>query len=488
MTAIIYHIVFGLSSLIALIDWRIGVILCMMFDSIRDPVRKITPEYPLVITLTIAGLWVATFMGALMNSRPRLRLASEFYPQNRIIWWSLVCALIPAALVSLVSYSDGWLLAAIGIVSYTFPIVGVVVGLAYVRRGRDMLVPLVWYCLTNGVILVGAYLEFMEYPYVGLRGMGVHWVRHQWGYSIKLISGYYRSPDLLGLHAAHVLMFTTILMMRSRTHFRWIWAPLCLYSSWCLLICGRRKMIVMPLFFFLMVLIQGIRSGRTTFAVKAGAAMAVVAALLVAFFPSNTASDYMRFAETSKSESWDRLSQTGFGGFFITLQQSGILGHGLGTATQGGRQVATHTARTWQEDGITRIAAEFGLPGSFFVFCALYGLGRCMWKAIRVMPGRSHAANLQIDFLGVVAANAASFAISHQAYSGDPSAIAIASMCLGFVLAVPLLGEEAREAAILQNQARNAPLVTPAPALREPASPGSTIFGVPGAVGPGPAT
>jgi hypothetical protein len=447
MIAMIYHALFGVATLISLIDWRVGVVLCVLFDGIRDPVRKVTPNYPLIITLTVAGLWLSTFLGACMNEPRRLRLAREFYPQCRIVGWSLILALIPAGIVSLVSYADGWLLALMGVVSYLFPIVGLTIGIAYVRSGKDFFVPLFWYCLSNGIILIGAYLEFQKVPLVGLRGMGVHWVRHQTGYMIDLICGFYRSPDLLGLHAAHVLMFTTIIMMRARTHVRWFCFPLTLYSAWCLLICGRRKMIIMPFVFFAVVIFHGVKRGKMVFAAKAGAALLVVVALFVAFFPSETATNYFRFAETSQTEGYDRLSKAGIGGFIETIRQAGVMGYGLGTATQGGAQLAKHDKRTWQEDGISRFAAEFGIPGSFFVLCALYGLAGCVWKAIKSLPFDSRASAIQFDFLGLVGANAASFVVSHQAYSGDPSAIAIASLSLGYVLAIPLLGEEAREEA-----------------------------------------
>ena len=468
--AIVYHVCTGLATLIALVDWRIGLILCIIFDGIRDPIRKITPEYPVIITLTIVGLWLATFLGACLKQSDRLRLAREFYPQSRMVGWSLVCALIPAAAVSLVSYQDGWIFAAIGVISYSFPIVGLTVGIAYLRSARDVMRPMAWYCLINGVIMIGAYLEHKQYPIQGLRGMNVLWVRHQWGYHIDLICGFYRSPDLLGLHAAHVIMFTTLILMRSRSRLRWIWLPLDLYAAWCLLICGRRKMIVMPFVFFAVVLYRGLKQGRAMFALKAGTVIAVVSLLFVAFFPADLFQDYLRFAETSQSEGLDRISRSGVGGFFESIRQAGVLGNGLGTSTQGGSQIARHSARTWQEDGISRIGAEFGVPGSIAIMIALFGVGAIVWKAIRCLPQDSRASALQHDLLGILAANASSFIISHQAFSGDPSAIAIASLMLGFVLAIPLLGEEAKRQAAEQARlaARRAAAIAPANPVVDP--------------------
>ncbi len=173
---------------------------------------------------------------------------------------------------------------------------------------------MVWYCLANGAIMSGVYLEYKHTPLLGLGGMGVRWVRHQTGYMIELICGFYRSPDLLGLHASHVFMFTAILLMRSRSKLRWIWIPLTLYAAWCLLICGRRKMIVMPFVFLLFVLFRGLKEGRGMFALKAGAVLTAGALLAVAFFPANTFKNYLRYAETSRTESYNRLSRGGSAG------------------------------------------------------------------------------------------------------------------------------------------------------------------------------
>ncbi len=141
-----------------------------------------------------------------------------------------------------------------------------------------------------------------------------------------------------------------------------------------------------------------------------------------------------------------------------------MFGNGLGTSTQGGRQIGKHTARNWQEDGISRLGAEFGVPGSLCMLAALFGFGQCLWKALRALPSGTRASALQGDLLGVVAANAASFIISHQAYSGDPSAIAIVSLILGFVFAIPLLGEEAKAEAEWRARSNAAQRIAPLPA------------------------
>ena len=44
------------SFLWAMQDWRRGIYLCLVFDAIRDPVRKLTDEKPVAITLAASAL------------------------------------------------------------------------------------------------------------------------------------------------------------------------------------------------------------------------------------------------------------------------------------------------------------------------------------------------------------------------------------------------------------------------------------------------
>lgn len=96
MIQLVYYILYVLAGLVSLASWRTGVIACMIFDAIRNPFRKVTPDYPIAITISVAGLWLATFIGACQSEPERLRLARRFYPQTRRVGWSIVLALIPA--------------------------------------------------------------------------------------------------------------------------------------------------------------------------------------------------------------------------------------------------------------------------------------------------------------------------------------------------------------------------------------------------------
>src|SRR5436190_18833554 len=122
----------------ALYDWRQGIYLCLVFDTIRDPVRKLTEGKPIAITLAASALWLAVLLGASNRLGPRLLLVTRHLPSLRNSIALMLAAMIPAAAVSLVYYEGGWKVALIGLFSYAVPLLGVVVGYHFLRRPDDL--------------------------------------------------------------------------------------------------------------------------------------------------------------------------------------------------------------------------------------------------------------------------------------------------------------------------------------------------------------
>jgi hypothetical protein len=104
--------------------------------------------------------------------------------------------------------------------------------------------------------------------------------------------------------------------------------------------------------------------------------------------------------------------------------------------------------KAWQEDGVSRVFAEMGVFGALLVLCALIqGLKACR-RALNMVPPLHPIGELQIGLAGIVSASAASFVISHQAFSGDPCSMLFVAFLLGVMLSGPL--QVARETIALQ--------------------------------------
>jgi hypothetical protein len=129
-----------------------------------------------------------------------------------------------------------------------------------------------------------------------------------------------------------------------------------------------------------------------------------------------------------------------------TVEEHGILGCGLGTATQGAQYLDIpgiaygrkgNGIYAWQEDGLSRLVMELGVIGTVLMLVAGALLVRAAVKAVRKTPPGGETYLLAAGLAGVLAANLASFIVSHQAYSGDPSTILIVTQCFGMLLACP---------------------------------------------------
>lgn len=249
----------------------------------------------------------------------------------------------------------------------------------------------------------------------------------------------------MGIHAAHVCMFSAMLAMKPRTYSRWFWIGLAGWAAVCLLLGGRRKSIGMPLVFVVSYYLIGVY--RRVFDSTRLAQLATVGALVgcVAYMVTREAdiSDgHLDYASTLLTEGGHRTNEIIAGSVFSTLRTSGVLGAGLGTTTQGRQHVMKQGApRAWQEDGGSRLFMELGVFGVVFVAFAFIAFGQAAVAAIRSIPARHPLQLLQIGVAAVVLANLASFLISHQQYSGDPAFGMMVCMLVGFVMSCPLSRE-----------------------------------------------
>jgi hypothetical protein len=114
----------------------------------------------------------------------------------------------------------------------------------------------------------------------------------------------------------------------------------------------------------------------------------------------------------------------------------------LGSATQGGYHAIGRGTKTgWQEDGVSRVFKEFGVPGAIMIAAAAVVLGTILWQAVCLVHPRDSLQQMQIAFFSVGLANLASFAASHQQYSGDPVTSIFVAVWFGVVLGAPLVGQ-----------------------------------------------
>jgi len=439
-------------SLVALGNWRAGIYAGLLLDCLRDPVRKLAADQSVMITIGGAVVWAAVLARMLIDHQSEIRTMLRRYPPLKPMIAFLLLAVVPGALLSCVLYSGGWKLAVIGSVSYIAPLVGIAAGYFLASSEEAVYRVLRVYAILNSIMLIGVPLEYLDYDIPALGGIQTDWVRYRDGYTVDLIAGFYRSPDIMGLHAAHVAMFSALLFLKSRSVSKFGWAGLVLWAAACMLLSGRRKMVGIP-FVFLAVYIaiawyRGLRQINKMVALLATCGLAGVG-IFVGVWDDGMSSEYTEYAGTIVTEGAMRMNDVVIKGSIGTLQQVGILGAGIGTATQGRYYVevgSTRQSRGWQEDGVSRLLMEFGVPGLIFVGISGFCLMRCLWKSLLIVPPTSSVQALQVGALGVVFGDLASAIISHQQFSGDPVSGLIVTMLAGVALGAPRIYAASRAA------------------------------------------
>jgi hypothetical protein len=430
--------------LLAASDWRKALFAGVLIDVLRDPVRKLVPLEPVLITVSGAAVWAVIVLVAVFSNSAAAALLTRTYPKLRTAMHLLFLAILPAAAISLISYSSGWKLAAIGLVSYMGPAIGVLAGFCFLRKERDLTRLMKFYIFVNSVMLVSVIFEYLELDFPALGGISYDWIRYHEDRTVALMCGWYRSPDIMGLHAAHVIMFALLLAATSKSESQFGWIAPAMWAGLCVLLSGRRKMIGIPMVFLATFFMIGWYLGLKR--MHRLLAFSVVGVLLggffaVLFWSTDQSDDYTDYASTLFTQGFDRTNDMIVNSTIGTLQQAGVLGAGLGSGTQGRYHIAdaSEGPRTWQEDGVSRLFLEFGVPGVLLLSIALILLARSLLKAVRTTTPESSGQMLHLGLAGIVAGDAASFAISHQQFSGDPVNAIWVTLMVGMLFKMPLL-------------------------------------------------
>jgi hypothetical protein len=452
MAEIVSYALCLIGSVVSLADWRRGLLLWVIIDVVRDPLRKLTDSQSVVFTLMgIIPLGVA-LLRAFSVERSELRLLIPRYPRmNAFINFPIV-ALLPAALISIISYDYGVVLAGMGAIAYLSPILAVVIGYTYVRTSDDFLKLIKLYVVVNAVALISVQCEAAGYDWPWLGGINYTWVRHFHEETFRIYCGSYRSPDVMGLHAANAGVYCILLAIRSKGSLRGVWGLLLAWTMYCLLLAGRRKMFLIPVVFLLVAIVlywlyshRRVAVGLGLAAIMAVSAFAGVAAMKDSNRgPRIRKSESVDYVLSTFSDASDRFQQLGIQSTWDTITASGLFGEGLGSIMQGRHFVATSRrlrsgANSYQEDGVSRIFGEFGVFGVALLLAAAFALLQVLHSAFKLTQESASVRELQIGCIAIVAGNAASFVVAHQHFSGDPGLAIMVAIFVGIVLGMPRL-------------------------------------------------
>ncbi len=351
-------------------------------------------------------------------------------------------SLVPAAVLSATYGPGSWMLTLVGAFSYGTVLLGWLLGFAYLRNSASLLRLMAFYCIVTSVVLVGGPLQHYGlvegWATLGTGVFGADWIRYGGGFDFSLIrlpSGFYRSPDVMGWHAAMVAMLASVLALTTRGGRRYFWVIVAGWAVVSLMLCGRRKMFLMlPVFFAVLIWFQWYARAAGRAVTTTGTVLGVLIVGYFAYEYLGRQAEIEQYYFTQFDQIIERVTGHGYHAVVVTLQQSGFFGEGLGTATQGTHHLNVARPRTWQEGGLSRLMVELGVPGfvCFFilVFAVLVTLARLVF---RELDRQSSLYGLYTGLIAIFVANAGSFIVSHQVY-GDPFIVTFFSLLVGMIL------------------------------------------------------
>jgi hypothetical protein len=431
----------ALGSLAAVTNWRRGLLAMVVLVALQDPLRKLVPGAPGYLVLASAPIVLAAVLQMMMSQPAWWTSFRALYPAvGRSVMW-LGLAAVPAAFIS-GTYGDGsWMFTLLGAASYGILILSIVMGFHYVQSLEQIRRFLAFYAIVTSLMLSGGFIEYLDLSggsqLIGTQALGMKWIRHIPGVIVDLTAGFYRSPDVMGWHAATTVMFTLILAVTApRPLARLMWALLAIYAFAALMLCGRRKMVFMiPLFMLICAWLYWMVGRRGSWGSLIGVLLFPLASVGIVGDWLGDDSTHVTYYAEGAVDTIDQVENHTLLGVYETYRQTGFLGQGLGFSTPGAQNIPGERPRAWQESAPTRVMAELGVPGMFALVFLVVRLLMAAWGVVRGHLQHSHDA-MALYVMGFAAfflVNVGSLAVSGQIL-GDPFVAMFLGMSIGFVL------------------------------------------------------
>lgn len=463
MALVIYATFLAFACAYAVGDWRRGWFLVPLCGVLQDPVRKLTPNVPVFISFAVVALFAVVVISA---RRQLLTSTGDFarrFPSLYTGTSVFLLMLVVAAFNGLFTYGfDKWKVPLLSFFTYVAPLVAIVLGYTWLQREEMMYRFLRWYSILTSIALIGTVLEHLRVnsALLGMVGYPGDYIRHMPGIQIRLLSGFYRSPDIMAWHAATLATVGIAMALRHGLGRQaLLWSASAGWGLFNCLIAGRRKAVYYVLVFvavFLWRYLRRVKSGQLFGMISVGILMALVVRSIAS---GEQTSIYVQTAMATQQELAGRLE----GGIIETFRQFGYLGAGLGTATQGVRHLLGSDLNVgWQEGGLGKLAIELGLPGILTLIAIAVTLMKLLLTLTRIPDIEGSSQFLRVMLFALVAANAAYFVASAQAYS-DAILAPMTGFFAGCLFATAALDERlvvSHEATPAQPQQ----LTSPAPA------------------------
>ena len=474
--------------LIAVMNWQSGFFMCVVVALLQDPMRKLTPGQPIYFLLFVGLVFAATWGAALASKVPLAPQKVYGWSAIRLAATIFYLILFAQAMHSSVRW-DSFALPALGLLFYTAPVPAIILSYQFAVRGGFVRVQkLMWFYVAISIPwLTAVWFDYSGQTWAVLGEVGVGQFIYDVGGRFRLPAGLYRAAEIAAWHVATTSAFLFLLLRGRRLSPFKIFITLVVVAFLVAIgiLTGRRKLLVniavfLSMFFFFRIWFVSQSTKWAVLTMVAGSVFALSIVGVVApedgersfdspsiVVKTDKYSALIKRGESVWTDIPERLSLLGLGSAQVAVSQFGVFGAGLGTGSQGSQHLGGGAARFGYaaEGGMGKLTLELGIPGLLAALWLVFAFVRHINTNLILVTRTSIAhANFAFGLAAFLVANVASFMLATQAY-GDLFVLLLLGWALGFLLAMPVVAEQARlrAQATGQNTARPAGMASAAP-------------------------
>jgi hypothetical protein len=449
---------------LTILDWRQGMLICVVVGVLQDPMRKMAPGQPVYYVLMVGVIFGIAWIRAALMRVPLGPTVIRGWRRNLKTPFTLFVIIVLAqALHSYVLYGSP-LVPGIGLLVWLAPVPAVVLAYQFaMRRGLPGVRRLMTvYAIAVLAALTGVYLEYAGIQSRLLGEIGQGQVIYDLGTVLKAHSGFFRASEIAAWHTATVACFIFTLYLGKRPTLIRVAAALGLIAMLATLgvLTGRRKMLIEITIFITayIFLVAWLQRGMARVAMTIVIIGFVGYVGIVGFVAPDLVQDsftkrmqvenagqrlegYALRGSSVFADLPKRVKDVGWQPLVWSVETFGWLGAGLGAGSQGTNEIVEKKIgdRWGAEGGLGKAAMELGIPGLLVLLWLARALGHHLHEELTPLAKRSpEHARMAFGFLAFLIANAATFSVATQAYS-DLFILLILGWTLGFLFAMPTL-------------------------------------------------
>lgn len=425
-------------------NWRALILLVVPIGFLQEPVRKLTPNQPVELQLTVVMIFVLAFLAAATRfGAPTMTPLSGKNKNTRTLLTLFIGLALIQSIQSLIRTGTP-LVPMVGLLTYLLPMPALWVAYVYTRRPDDVRRFLMLYMLAAGFTTLSVVASYRGIDSAAFRqiGDGPMVVYHQVTGVVELYCGYLRSPEVAAWHAAAAACTAITLAITFKGLFARVLAPpLVLSNLYVIILTGRRKALAIVAL-YVVTYVAGLlmarkKSSRLAAIGAISVGLALTAGMLVMAPESSVPNPHLERGASTIDDVWERFQKLGLESILWAYNAGGLFGIGTGAGAQGLQHVQGAVLQGSAEGGLGRIMLELGAPGLVLAVLCAVGVAKTARYCLSLAYHHSGPMfRLQLGLVAFIAANVPIFVGAAQIF-GDPFVLLILGLNLGFILSTP---------------------------------------------------